>query len=225
MFRILSCALLLVCPVGRSAAAASTESLLDSARSVAAVEKVIQMLSDMSAKGKAEKKQEEVAMAEFETWCKMEIPQTKKAIAKSAETIELLTAEITKLTTEAKVLGEEIAKLQNDVASFEAEKKAATAQREKDHAAYVEESTDYGESVDALDRAIVVLMKWSADKPATSTALLQLAQSDRLPAQAKSMVAAFLGVMGKDFMQDMGAADPLGGMDYQAPEANAYDFQ
>merc|ERR1719171_3379758 len=159
----------------------------------------------MAAKAKDEKNKEQVAFAEFETWCKMEIPQTKKSIAKAAESIELLTAEIAKLTTEAKVLGEEIAKLQSDVASFESEKKAATEQREKDHAAYVEESTDYGESVDALDRAIVVLMKRSADNPGASAVLLQLVESDRLPDQAKSMVAAFLGMMGPD---------------YAAPEAN-----
>merc|ERR1719183_2815979 len=157
-------------------------------------------------------------MAEFETWCKHEIPQTKKSIKKSAETIELLTAEIAKLNTEAKVLGEEISKLQKDVETFNTEKKDADAQRAKDNKAYIAESTDYGESVDALDRAIVVLNKKTADKPAASAVLLQLAQSDRLPAQAKSMVAAFLGVMGKDFLDDMGP-------DYQAPEANAYEFQ
>merc|ERR1719183_315515 len=157
-------------------------------------------------------------MAEFETWCKHEIPQTKKSIKKSAETIELLTAEIAKLNTEAKVLGEEIAKLQSDVSSFESEKSEATAQRKKDNEAYIEESTDYGESVDALDRAIMVLNKKSADKPAADAVLLQLAQSDRLPAQARSMVAAFVGVMGKDFVSAMGP-------DYAAPEANAYEFQ
>merc|ERR1719269_427695 len=149
---------------------------------------------------------------------KPQIPQTKKSIAKAAETIELLTAEIAKLTTEAKVLGEEIAKLQEDVATFESEKKAADEQREKDNKAYIEESTDYGESVDAIERAITVLMKKTADKPAADAVLLQLAQSDRLPAQAKSMVAAFVGIMGKDFMSEMGP-------DYQAPEANAYEFQ
>merc|ERR1719261_2159186 len=78
-------------------------------RSVAAVQKVIQMLGDMSAKAKDEKNKEQVAFAEFETWCKMEIPQMKKGIAKAAESIDLLNAEIAKLTTEAKVLGEEIA--------------------------------------------------------------------------------------------------------------------
>merc|ERR1719149_130614 len=189
-----------------------------SGESVAAVEKVIQMLGDMSAKAKEEKNKEQVLFAEFETWCKMEIPETKKSIAKAAETIELLNAEIAKLTVEAKVLGEEIAKLQADVASFESEKAGATAQREKDNKAFIAESTDYGESVDALDRAIVVLGKKTGDKPGARAVLLQLTESDHLPAQAKSMVAAFLGVMGKDFMADMGP-------DYAAPEANAYENQ
>merc|ERR1719203_1553357 len=117
------------------------------------------MLGDMSAKAKAEKNKEQVLFAEFEMWCKMEIPETKKSIAKAAETIELLDSEIGKLTVEAKVLGEEIAKLQEDVASFESEKKSATAQREKDNKAYIEESTDYGESVDAIERAIAALME------------------------------------------------------------------
>merc|ERR1719478_1634691 len=172
----------------------SSESALESQLSAGGVQKVIQMLGDMSAKAKAEKNEEQVMFAEFETWCKMEIPQTQKSIAKAAETIDLLNAEITKLTTEAKVLGEEIGKLQNDVANFEGEKKKADQQRAKDNKAYVEESTDYGESVDAIERAIVVLNKRTADKPAV---LLQLAESDRLPAQAKSMIAAFVGIMGK----------------------------
>jgi chromosome segregation ATPase len=204
-------ALFVVSPI----VALSSEASIDS---TGGVQKVIQMLGDMSAKVKDEKNAEQVAFAEFETWCKMEIPATKKSIAKGGETIELLNAEIAKLTSQAKVLGEEIGKLQSDVATFESEKKAATAQREKDNKAYIEESTDYGESVDALDRAIVVLMKKTADKPAASAVLLQLAESDRLPAQAKSVVASFLGLMGKDFMGAMGP-------DYEAPEANAYENQ
>jgi predicted RNase H-like nuclease (RuvC/YqgF family) len=100
------------------AASVASDAAVDSV-SIAGVQKVIQMLEDMAAKSKDEKKKEEVAFAEFQTWCKMEIPQTQKSIAKAAESIELLTAEISKLTTEAKVLGEEIAKLQSDVASFD----------------------------------------------------------------------------------------------------------
>jgi len=181
------------------------------ASSITAVQKVIQMLSDMAAKAKQEKKDEEVEYAEFTTWCTMEQANLKKNIAKGGENIELLTAEIDKLTNEAKVLGEEIAKLKSDVEGFEAQLAEQKAQREKDHKAFVAESTDYGESLDALDRAINVLMSKSEDKPASSAVLLQLAKGDRLPAQAKAMVAEFLGIMG--------------GSDEGVPEANAYEFQ
>merc|ERR1719486_1672388 len=80
----------------------------------AAVQKVIQMLGDMNAKCKQEKNDEQVAFAEFSTWCKMEQVQLKDSIKKGGESIELLTASISKLTTEAKVLGEEISKLQSN---------------------------------------------------------------------------------------------------------------
>jgi len=206
---ILLVALLVASPV--SGLSASDEDT----RSVAAVQKVIQMLGDMAAKAKLEKQNEEVAFAEFGVWCDHEQATLKKNIAKGAEEIELLTASISKLTTEAKILGEEIAKLQADVASFEAEKKAKTLQRAKDNKAFIAESTDYGESLDALERAIQVLNSKAADKTAGDAVLLQLAKGDKLPAQAKSMVAAFLGMMGgADFMESM-----------QAPEANAYEFQ
>jgi hypothetical protein len=220
MPRVLALVLLVVSPF----AGLATE--VSSKRSVAAVEKVIQMLGDMQAKAKEEKNLEQVAFAEFDQWCKLEIPQTKNAIAKSAEAIESLTAEIAKLTSDAKVLGEEIAQLQTDVANYESEKKAAEVQRAKDEAAYVEESTDYGESVSALERAIVVLSKTKPTVDVAGTpdaaALLEIVESDKMPAQARSLVASFMGVMGKDFMKAMDAQDP---MDYQAPEAAAYEFQ
>jgi hypothetical protein len=189
----------------------------------AGVQKVIQMLQDMAAKGKEEKKKEEIAYAEFQTWCETESAQLKNNIAQAAEAIDLLTAQIDKLTTEAKVLGEEIAKLQSDVASYEAEKEAKTKSREKEHKAYLLAAADYGESLDALDRAIAVVSKVSGDIPADADAavLLQLAKGDKLPAQAKSMVAAFLGMMGSDFLKSM-APDEMG---YNAPEANLYEFQ
>merc|ERR1719407_63940 len=134
MARAFFLTLLVASPMVPISAEVSTES----SGSVAAVQKVIQMLGDMAAKAKDEKNKEQVAFAEFETWCKMEIPQTQKSIAKAAENIELLNAEIAKLTTEAKVLGEEIAKLQSDFANAESEHKKADEQRAADNKAYVE---------------------------------------------------------------------------------------
>lgn len=181
--------------------------------SVAAVHKVVQMLGDMTAKAKQEKNAEQVAFAEFSTWCSSEQANLKTSIKKSGESIELLTAEISKLSVEAKTLGEEIAQLQKDVAGDEADLKTSTKERAKENAAFLAESQDYSESLDALDRAIVVLQKQSHDRPGAS-ALLQLSESAQLPAKAKEMIAAFAEMMNDD--SDSG---------YAAPEANAYEFQ
>jgi hypothetical protein len=181
----------------------------------AGVQKVIQMLNDMSAKCKQEKNDEEIAFAKFKTWCSSGAENLKTDIAKQGEEIELLTSSIGKLANDAKELGKNVAKLQKDVSKYEGDKKGATEQREKDHADFVEESTDLAESVDALDRAVEVLEKQDYDRAGGSAALLQITGSAHLPAKLRSLVSAFIG-MGKD--------DP-DLMAYEAPEANAYESQ
>merc|ERR1740138_1315644 len=156
------------------------------------------MLGDMSAKCKQEKNDEQVSFAEFETWCKMEQANLKDSIKKGGESIELLSAGITKLGTEAKTLGEEISKLQSDVADYEADMKASTKQRAKDHDAFLAESQDYAESVDAIDRALVVMQKQDSDRKGSGAALLQISESTRLPEKAKAMIAAFTEMMRDD---------------------------
>jgi len=177
---------------------------------VNAVQKIIGMLTDMSTKCKQEMKDEQVAFAEFEAFCSNGKPKLKKKIAKSGETIETLNAEIGKLTSDVANLGEEIAALQADVTKFEADKKAHEAASEKDHKAFIEESTDYSESVDALDRAIQVLNEKDGNIPGAS--MLQLSMNDkRMPQKAKSLISAFLGLEDAD--------------QFEPPEANAYESQ
>jgi uncharacterized coiled-coil DUF342 family protein len=177
---------------------------------VNAVQKIIGMLTDMSTKCKQEMKDEQVAFAEFEAFCANGKPQLKKKIAKSAETIETLNAEIGKLTSDVANLGEEIAGLQADVTKFEADKKAHEAASQKDHKAFIAESTDYSESVDALDRAIQVLNE--KDGNIAGASMLQLSMNDkRMPIKAKSLISAFLGLEDGD--------------QFEPPEANAYESQ
>eukprot|EP00445_Apocalathium_hangoei_P001388 CAMPEP_0203847336 /NCGR_PEP_ID=MMETSP0359-20131031/4954_1 /ASSEMBLY_ACC=CAM_ASM_000338 /TAXON_ID=268821 /ORGANISM="Scrippsiella Hangoei, Strain SHTV-5" /LENGTH=721 /DNA_ID=CAMNT_0050762783 /DNA_START=78 /DNA_END=2243 /DNA_ORIENTATION=- len=183
-------------------------------KGVLAVQKVIQMLGNMQAKVKEEQNADEVAFAEFKTWCEMESAELKKEIGENGKEIERLSASIGKLASEIKTLGEEIGTLQEELASNEADKTKETEQREKDRAAFLEEEKDYSESVDALDRAIAIMSKENYDRPAASASLLQVSQSSRMPEKAKSIIAAFIGM-----------EDPLGGMDYQAPEANGYEYQ
>merc|ERR1740138_1167392 len=170
------------------------------------------MLGDMSAKCKQEKNDEQVSFAEFETWCKMEQANLKDSIKKGGESIELLTAGITKLGTEAKTLGEEISKLQSDVADYEADMKASTKQRAKDHDAFLAESQDYAESLDALERAIAVMSKQDYDRKGSGASLLQVSQNAQIPEKAKAVIAAFVGMMDDS-------------EDEAPPEANAYEFQ
>ena len=177
---------------------------------VNAVAKIIQMLTDMSTKCKQEMNDEQVAFAEFQSFCANGKPKLAKKIAKAGETIETVTAEIGKFTSDVSTLGEEIGTLQADVTKFDADKNAAVAQRAKDHASFIDESTDYSESVDALDRAILVMSE--KDGNIAGSALLQVAANDkRLPAKAQSLISAFLGFEG--------------GESFDPPEANAYESQ
>merc|ERR1740117_2587803 len=128
--------------------------------------------------------------------------------------MESLAADIGKLTSDISELGEKIAALHNDVATDTAALKDANAQREKDHASYSDESQDFSESVDALERAINTMKKRSADKTQAASALLQLTTGNALPEKVQRTVSAFL---------EMTTGEE--GMLPGAPEANAYEFQ
>jgi len=193
----------------------------ESSQGNAAIQKVIAMLNDMSAKAKQEKNDEEVAFAEFQTWCKTESASLQRSIVKDGEAIELLSTEIGKLGTEAKTLGEEIGTLQALVASSEANKKAQEKQRATEHEAYLEELKDYAESVRALESAIDEIEKENQDKAAKGAVLLQLSTGEgigaQLPEKARNMVAAFMEVIGGNMLHGEDAAD------LEAPEAAAYE--
>eukprot|EP00421_Protoceratium_reticulatum_P049753 CAMPEP_0168451396 /NCGR_PEP_ID=MMETSP0228-20121227/48613_1 /TAXON_ID=133427 /ORGANISM="Protoceratium reticulatum, Strain CCCM 535 (=CCMP 1889)" /LENGTH=718 /DNA_ID=CAMNT_0008466009 /DNA_START=25 /DNA_END=2181 /DNA_ORIENTATION=+ len=215
MAKVAATALLVfACTVG----AASTHAAA-AGHSVAAVQKVIQMLTDMSATGKKEKKDEEVAFATFSTWCTQETASLGSEIGKNAREIETLEAEIGSLESDVKGLSVAIATTQDNVATHEANKKAETNQRARDHEDFLAEAKDYSESVDALDRAIQVLQEQNFDRTGAKAALLQVSGGQRLPAKARALVQAFAGMLDGD---KAGAPDFA---DYEAPEANAYEFQ
>jgi len=173
------------------------------------------MMTDMTAKAIQEKNDEQVAYAEFETWCSQESTNLASSIKKGGENIELLTASIDELGSDISQLGDDIAQLNKDEAKFSSEKEATEKQREKDHAASKEEEADFSESVDAIERALTILSKQDYDRPAAAAALVQLSAVQQLPEKAKSIVSAFIGLLDGD-KQDA---------DYSPPEANAYEFQ
>merc|ERR1719456_599521 len=92
-----------------AAAHASSEGLADtSATQVTPVEKVLELLNGMVAKGKKEKHDEQVQFAAYKQWCDDTMRQKQAAIVEANEMIEVLKADIQKYAADAEALAKEI---------------------------------------------------------------------------------------------------------------------
>lgn len=186
--------------------------LVASSLAVTPVQKVIQLLSDNIAKGKQEKHEEEVRFSAFATWCDDTSTGKQRSIEAGKRQIEQLTADIEKAKSDAKVLGEEIETLDGQINGWNSDKKAAQEQRATELKDFQAVMADYGESIDALGRAIGVLQARKADVK-QDPALIQLASSAMVPSEAKAAINAFLQEPNEKFLNRSG------------PKANAYEFQ
>merc|ERR1719203_2284417 len=139
---------------------------------VTPVQKVVELMQGMLAKGKKEKHDEQVQFAAYKQFCDDTAVEKKRAIAEAAEAIEVLKADIAKATSDAARLTREISEHDADIAAWTGDQKAATKVRSIEKADYDALHTDYSESVDALQRAIAVLKKQSHDRPQASFAQL-----------------------------------------------------
>merc|ERR550514_2701901 len=90
-----------------SAGAAATKADADATP----VQKVIELMEGMMAKGKEEKQAELVQFAEYKTFCEDTSEAKAQAIKEANEQIDLLKADIEKYTADAAALGEEVAAL------------------------------------------------------------------------------------------------------------------
>jgi hypothetical protein len=90
--------------------------------------------------------------------------------------------------------------------------------REKEKADFEATNYDYTESINALQQAISMLKKQDYNRPQAEAALIQVRRQKLIPDESKRALSAFL-------QEDpyKGNMDPL--LDYQAPEAAAYEFQ
>merc|ERR1719217_1674580 len=180
---------------------------------VTPVQKVLELMKGMLEKGKAEKNEEEVKFSAYSQWCDNQDRIKQKEIAEANEKIEKLNAEIAKATADIDELTARIQELDEDIGRWKKDQGSATTIREKEKADFTATLQDYSESIDALERAINVLKKQSADKPQAEffQSLLQVSALRLIPSETKGALASFL-------QQDPAAT-------YSAPEANAYEFQ
>mmetsp|Transcript_71799 Transcript_71799/g.118915 ORF Transcript_71799/g.118915 Transcript_71799/m.118915 type:complete len:673 (+) Transcript_71799:59-2077(+) len=182
---------------------------------VTPVQKVLQLLEGMLAKGKAEKHDEEVQYASYKQFCDDTSVEKTTAITKAGELIDKLTADIEQGAATAALLTKEIAGLDADISAKTADIAAADAQRKTTKTDYDAMHKDYSESIDALQRAIAVLKKESYDRKQAGS-LIQVTKLNLIPEKAKTAINLFLAQGEQDLSEDMGSS---------APEANAYEFQ
>merc|ERR1719502_13102 len=178
------------------------------ATDVTPIQKVIEMMDGMLAKGKQEKHEEEVEFTKFHEWCDQVRDDKTKSIAEATAQIAELAAAIDKAEADAETLAEEIAELEKEVAKLTADADSATAQRKKENEDYKAAHQDLSESVDAIARAIQVLKQREGD---VAQSLMQVSSLSKISAKEKAVIASFLE------MQN--------GAEAGAPEANAYEFQ
>merc|ERR1719498_449442 len=179
---------------------------------VTPIQKVISLMNDMKAKGIKEKQDEEVAFTSFKQWCDDTTRQRQESIAEAEEKMEQLTADIQKATSHIATLTDEIQALDNQIASWNQDKKAATEVRNKEKADYQTTHTDYSESIDAVGRALNVLKQQAYDRKQGAALLQEVSKHKRVPVTTKQVIASFLAA----------EQDPMA---VTAPQANAYEFQ
>jgi len=186
-----------------------------SSTDVTPVQKVITLLNGMLEKGKQEKHSEQVQFASYKQFCDDTSVEKTRSIKKAAQAIDMLTADISKYTADSMQLGKEVSGLDKDASVWEGDQKAATAVRQIEKTDYDATHKDYSESVDALQRAILVLKKQSSDRKQKSFAqVAALKKFNLIPAAAKRTIDAFLS-------EEVTTEEEVQG----APEANAYEFQ
>merc|ERR1719163_74401 len=154
------------------------------------IEKVLTMLSGLEAKIIKEGKEAQKTYDEFTEWCEdrsrnvgFEIKDGKAEVAEQTATIESSTADIQ--SHNAKI--EELA---DGLSVDEADLKAATSIREKEAADFAATEKDLMETIDTLERAILILEK---EMKKGGAAMLQMEKAGNNLVQALSaMVDASL---------------------------------
>jgi len=189
---------------------------------VTPIQKVLQLMNDMVAKGTKEKNEEAVKFSAFSQWC-TDTQRTKSdEIAAGNQKIEELNALIDKKAVEIKKLTDRILELEEDVGRWKTDQKSATDVRKMEEADYTATLTDYSESIDAIAGAIQVLKKqaYNRNQAELVQALVQVRSKRLVPLTAKKTLTSFLQLTQPD-VEEM----PDDQMFYKAPEAYGYEFQ
>jgi len=192
------------------------------ATEVTPVQKVLQMMDEIKAKAIKEKQDEEVTFTKFSVWCTNTDKHKEEAIARGAAEIERLSSLIEKLDNDARVLGEEIQKLDETNQADSNEKSAATAIREGEQKDYNTLHEEHVQSIDEIGRGTEKLKQMMSSGPGAAAAasfVQKFARTATLVPKSRQVLMAFLATSSSIAEVD---ADAL---DLQAPEAATFESQ
>merc|ERR1719484_409385 len=130
-----------------------------SATRVSPVAKVIELLDELTGKVKGDLAAEETMMEEYSTWCDKESNEKEDAITSHKRTIGDLESEIADATARISELGTEVEELAGKISGAESDLAEATKLREEEKASFAASETELVDTVDSLERALVVLKR------------------------------------------------------------------
>jgi len=156
------------------------------------VNKVIQMLSDMLAKGKETKQDEQVEFAKYQQFCTSTRAEKDRIITKAKDHITQLEADIESASSDARDAASEIAALDADITQWEEAMKKGTALRDQQHADFQKTHADYSQSVEALSKAKATVKKAQAFTQIEPSLIQLTSKVKRMPERARRMITSFL---------------------------------
>jgi hypothetical protein len=151
------------------------------AEGVTPVQRVLQMMEEMHAKGVEEKAAEEQMMDEYQAWCKETKWNKDIAIRDGGDKVEKEAASQQKATADASALTDSVAQLDAAIAKAAADKQASTKVRDTERADYEALHADYSESISSMGNAISTI---SANPAQIKNSLLQLPEKTQLAVAA-----------------------------------------
>eukprot|EP00747_Dinoflagellata_sp_TGD_P223127 gnl/TRDRNA2_/TRDRNA2_94760_c0_seq2.p1 gnl/TRDRNA2_/TRDRNA2_94760_c0~~gnl/TRDRNA2_/TRDRNA2_94760_c0_seq2.p1 ORF type:complete len:679 (-),score=219.26 gnl/TRDRNA2_/TRDRNA2_94760_c0_seq2:130-2166(-) len=188
------------------------------ATQVSPIEKVLQMMNAMVAKGMKEKREEAARFSEFSAWCTTQDKFKSNEIKKAKERIGKLNAEILRAEADIKSLSLRINELDDDVARWKHDQETASDVRNKEKLDFQAAMLEYSESIDHVEHAIKV----EKEQPQTvEQVLIQLGAKVNLSLLSDSTRSA-LSTLLRQKQPDV-SATPADGIALEAPQAAAYE--
>jgi len=160
---------------------------------VTPTQQVVNMLTDMKSKGAAMKDEEQKVFAQYAEWADDRIKETEFEIKTGTDNIEQLIALITKADSDVIQFQQKISALDKEIGTLSTELKEASETRESQHTEYVQLSTDYEESVQALKQAIEVVSSQNYDREQGESLLQRV--SSRVRATRSDSMAQLLAAL------------------------------